>query len=66
MGIVITIVVLKMGMPFLYMPVALVLIFDEGLGLIKVSLIRLLKIHILKNTAIPLHDRFWISYIVYL
>ncbi len=45
-----------MGMPFLYIPVAIVLILDGGLGLIKVSLIRFLKIHILKNTRTPLHD----------
>lgn len=56
MGIFISIAVLKMGMPFLYIPVALVLILDGGLGLIKVSLIRFLKIHILKNTTTPLHD----------
>lgn len=56
MGIFISIAVLKMGMPFLYIPVAIVLILDGGLGLIKVSLIRFLKIHILKNTTTPLHD----------
>ena len=56
MGIFISIAVLKMGMPFLYIPVAIVLILDGGLGLIKVSFIRFLKIHILKNTTTPLHD----------
>jgi phospho-N-acetylmuramoyl-pentapeptide-transferase len=29
---------------------------DGGLGLIKVSLLRFLKIHILKNTTTPIHD----------
>ena len=56
MGIFISIAALKMGMPFLYIPVAIVLILDGGLGLIKVSLIRFCKIHILKNTRTPLHD----------
>lgn len=56
MGIFISIAALKMGMPFLYIPVAIVLILDGGLGLIKVSLIRFFKIHILKNTRTPLHD----------
>ena len=35
---------------------ALVLILDGGLGLLKVFLLRFLKIHIFKNTRMPLHD----------
>lgn len=56
MGIFISIAVLKTGSPLLYIPVALVLILDGGLGLLKVALLRFLKIHILKNTRTPLHD----------
>lgn len=56
MGIFIAIAALKSGSPFLYLLVAVVLIFDGGLGLIKVFLLRYLKIHILKNTTTPLHD----------
>jgi phospho-N-acetylmuramoyl-pentapeptide-transferase len=56
MGIFIAIAALKSGCPFLYLPVAAMLIIDGGLGLIKVSLIRFLKIHILKNTTTPIHD----------
>jgi phospho-N-acetylmuramoyl-pentapeptide-transferase len=56
MGIFIAIAMLKLGSPFLYLLVAAVLIVDGGLGLIKVSLLRFLKIHILKNTTTPLHD----------
>lgn len=56
MGVFISIAVLKSGSPFLYIPAAFVLIMDGGLGLVKVSLIRLFKIHILKNTLTPLHD----------
>lgn len=56
MGLFISIAILKTGCPFLYIPVALVLILDGGLGLIKVSLIRFCKIHILKNVRLPLHD----------
>ena len=40
----------------LYIPFALVLFLDGGLGLIKVALLRFLKIRILKNTRTPLHD----------
>ena len=56
MGLFISIAILKTGSPFLYIPVALVLILDGGLGLLKVSLLRFLKIHILKNVRTPLHD----------
>ncbi len=56
MGLFISIAVLKTGRPLLYIPVALVLILDGGLGLLKVSLIRLGKIHILTKVRTPLHD----------
>ena len=56
MGVFISIAILKSGSPLLYIPVAFVLIMDGGLGLLKVSLIRAFKIHILKNTLTPLHD----------
>lgn len=56
MGLFIAIAILKTGSPLLYIPVALVLILDGGLGIVKVSLIRFLKIHILKNVRTPLHD----------
>lgn len=56
MGLFISIAILKTGCPVLYIPVALVLILDGGLGLLKVALLRFLKIHILKNTRTPLHD----------
>lgn len=56
MGLFISIAILKTGAPVLYIPVALVTILDGGLGLIKVSLIRFLKIHIMTNIRTPLHD----------
>jgi len=56
MGLFISIAILKTGSPLLYIPVALVLILDGGLGLLKVALLRFLKIKILKNTRTPLHD----------
>ena len=36
---------------------ALVLILDGGLGLVKVALLRFCKIKILKNIRTPLHDQ---------
>ena len=56
MGIFIAIAVLKLHSPFLYLLVVAVLIVDGGLGLIKVSLLRFLKIHILKDVTTPIHD----------
>ena len=56
MGLMIAIAILKTGCPFLYIPVALMLIMDGGLGLVKVFLLRFFKIHIFKNTRMPLHD----------
>ncbi len=56
MGLMIAIAVLKTGAPFLYLLVAAVLIADGGIGLVKVSLKRFLKISILTNTLTPLHD----------
>ncbi|MCM1119855.1 MAG: phospho-N-acetylmuramoyl-pentapeptide-transferase [bacterium] len=56
MGLFISIAILKTGSPLLYIPVALVLILDGGLGLLKVSLIRFLKIHIMNHVRTPLHD----------
>lgn len=57
MGLFIAIAILKTGCPLLYIPVALVLLLDGGLGLVKVALLRFLKIHILKNVRTPLHDQ---------
>ena len=56
MGIFIAICALKSQSPFIYILAGLVLIIDGGLGLVKVSLLRFLKIHILKNTTTPIHD----------
>lgn len=56
MGLFISIAILKTGSPFLYIPIALVLILDGGLGLVKVALLRFLKIRILTKVRTPLHD----------
>ncbi len=56
MGLVIAIAILQTKMPFMYLVLAGVIIVDGGIGLIKVSLLRFLKISILKNTRTPLHD----------
>ena len=57
MGMMIAIVALLSGYVLLYIPFAIVMILDGGLGLIKVALLRFLKIKILVNVRCPLHDQ---------
>lgn len=57
MGMMIAISVIKTGSLFAYAVIAIVLILDGGLGLLKVSLIKAFKIHIMKNIRTPLHDQ---------
>ena len=56
MGLFIAIAALKTGCPLMYVLTAIVLILDGGLGLVKVSLLRFLKIRIMKNIRTPIHD----------
>ena len=56
MGIFVALAALKSKDPLLYLLVAIVIIVDGGLGLIKISLLRFFKIRILKNTLTPIHD----------
>jgi phospho-N-acetylmuramoyl-pentapeptide-transferase len=56
LGLFISIAILKTGSPLLYIPAAFLLIVDGGLGLIKVSLLRFLKVRILSKTRTPIHD----------
>lgn len=55
-GFFIAVCALKTKSPLLYIPAAIVIILDGGLGLVKVFLLRFLKIKILTNTRTPLHD----------
>ena len=57
MGMMIAIVALMSGYVLLYIPFAIVMILDGGLGLVKVALLRFLKIKILVNVRCPLHDQ---------
>ncbi|MDD5901549.1 MAG: phospho-N-acetylmuramoyl-pentapeptide-transferase [Lachnospiraceae bacterium] len=56
MGLFIAVTALQTGHVLLYIPFAILMILDGGLGLVKVALLRFLKIRILKNTRTPLHD----------
>lgn len=56
LGFFIAVIAMKTEHPFAYLLVALVIIIDGGIGLVKIFLKRFLKISILKNTLTPLHD----------
>ena len=56
MGIFIAVAALKSNKPVLYIPFALMLILDGGLGLFKVTFIKIFKVNPLKNIRTPLHD----------
>lgn len=56
MGLFLSIVAMKSGHPLLYIPFAAVLIADGGIGLLKVSIIKLFKVNVMKNLRTPLHD----------
>ena len=55
-GLFISIAILNTKCPLLFLPVAFLLLIDGGLGLVKVSLLRFLKIRIFSNTITPIHD----------
>jgi phospho-N-acetylmuramoyl-pentapeptide-transferase len=56
LGFYLAVISMKTGHPFAYILLALVIIVDGGIGLVKIFLLRFLKISILKNTLTPLHD----------
>ena len=55
-GFFIAVMAMKSGHPFSFLLLALVMIIDGGLGLVKVFLLRFFKIHILSKTRTPIHD----------
>ncbi len=57
LGVFLAIMFMKSTAPFSFIPFAIVIILDGGLGLLKVSLIRFLKLKdFMKNIRTPLHD----------
>jgi len=55
-GLFIAFAFLKLYHPLLYVPMALMLIIDGGLGLFKVSCMRFLHIKPMQNIRTPIHD----------
>lgn len=57
LGVLIAFVFMRSGMPFMYIPAALLLILDGGLGLFKLTVLRVTKSKsFMKNIRTPLHD----------
>lgn len=55
-GLFIALAFLKLHHPLLFIPMALMLILDGGLGLFKVACMRVFKINPMKNIRTPIHD----------
>lgn len=57
LGVFLALMCLKTGSPMAFIPLTFMLIVDGGLGLIKVSFIRFLKLkNFMKNIRTPIHD----------
>ncbi len=57
-GAFLAIAVLLTGAPFMYMMMCLIILLDGGLGLLKVTVIRVTGKQFMKNIRTPLHDHF--------
>ena len=55
-GFLIAILAMKSGHPFAFIPLSLVFLFDGGLGLLKLAVLRVFKINLFKNVRFPFHD----------
>ncbi|MGI5989840.1 MAG: phospho-N-acetylmuramoyl-pentapeptide-transferase [Lachnospiraceae bacterium] len=57
-GFLIALAFLKLGYPLLFIPLTIVMILDGGLGLVKITLIKVTHHNPMKNIRTPLHDHF--------
>ena len=57
-GVFLAINILLTGAPFMFLILCLIILLDGGLGLLKVTIIRVFKVNIMKNLRTPLHDHF--------
>ena len=57
-GFLIALTFLKLGYPLLFIPLAILMILDGGLGLVKITLIKVTHRNPLKNLRTPIHDHF--------
>lgn len=57
-GVFLAINILLTGAPFMFLILCLIILLDGGLGLLKVTIIRVFKVNPMKNLRTPLHDHF--------
>ena len=57
-GVFLAINILLAGAPFMFLILCLIILLDGGLGLLKVTIIRMFKVNPMKNLRTPLHDHF--------
>lgn len=57
-GFLLALLAIQSGRPFLFLVMSLVFILDGGLGLLKMTMIRVLKFNPMKNLITPPHDHF--------
>ena len=56
-GLIIALAFMLSGMPFMFIPCALMLMIDGGLGLVKLTILRVTKSKtFMKNIRTPIHD----------
>ena len=58
LGLLIGILVINTGNPFIVLTVATVMLINGGTGLIKVALLRFFNVGIFRKVRFPLHDHF--------
>ena len=56
-GFLLALLAMQSGHPFIFLLMSLVFIFDGGMGLVKVTIIRVLKVNPFKNVIFPFHDQ---------
>jgi phospho-N-acetylmuramoyl-pentapeptide-transferase len=55
-GFILALLAMKSGHPFVFILLSFVFLFDGGLGLLKLALLRTVKISLFKNILLPFHD----------
>ena len=55
-GFFLALLAMKSGHPFAFLLLSFVFIFDGGLGLVKLTILRVFKVNPFKNIRFPFHD----------
>ena len=55
-GFMLALLAMKSGHPFIFIIMSFVFLFDGGLGLLKLAVLRVCKVNLFKNVRFPFHD----------